>query len=55
MPKLLALGLGTVCVVGAVLLLVSGYAAASAALFVAGAVFDLVFVKALRDERRVKP
>jgi hypothetical protein len=50
--KVLALGLGTACVVGAVLLLVSGYGAASAALFVAGVAFDLLFVKALRDERK---
>jgi hypothetical protein len=52
MNKVLALGLGTACVVGAVLLLVSGYTAASVALFVAGGVFDLLFVKALRDERK---
>ena len=52
MNKTLALGLGTACVIAAVLLLVSGYGAASAALFVAGVVFDLLFVKALRDERK---
>lgn len=55
MPKLLALGLGTVCVVGAVLLLVGGYTAAGVVALVAGSAFDLLFVKALRDERRVKP
>ena len=49
---MLALGLGAACVVAAVLLLVSGYGVASAVLFVAGAAFDLLFVKALRDERR---
>ena len=52
MNKTLALGLGTACVIAAVLLLVSGYNAASAALFIAGVVFDLLFVKALRDERK---
>ena len=52
MNKTLALGLGTACVVAAVLLLMTGHNVASAALFVAGVVFDLLFVKALRDERR---
>ena len=54
MPAMLAIGLGTACVIAAVLLLVSGYAAASAALFVGGVVFDLLFVKALRDERKAR-
>jgi hypothetical protein len=52
MGKGLALGLGTACVVAAVVLLLAGYNAASAILFVAGVVFDLLFVKALRDERK---
>ena len=51
MNKMLALGLGTACVVAAVLLLMAGHNVASAALFIAGVVFDLLFVKALRDER----
>ena len=51
MNKSLALGLGTACVVVAVLLLVIGQTVASVALFVAGVVFDVLFVKALRDER----
>ena len=53
MNKLLVLGLGTACVVAAVLLLLTGHHVASAALFVAGVVFALLFVKALRDERSV--
>jgi Flp pilus assembly protein TadB len=55
MPKLLAIGLGTVCVVAAVLLYVSGYLVAAIVALIAGTAFDLLFVKALRDERRVKP
>ena len=53
--KLLALDLLTVCVVGAVLLFVGGYTAAGAVALVAGGAFDLMFVRALRDERSVKP
>ena len=52
MNKMLALGLGTVSVVAAVLLFVAGHTAASIGLFVVGAAFDLMFVKALRDERK---
>jgi hypothetical protein len=48
MPKMLAIGLGTACIVAAVLLFASGYVAAG---IVAGTAFDLLFVKALRDER----
>jgi hypothetical protein len=55
MPKLLAIALGTVCVVAAVLLFVSGYVAAGIVALLAGAAFDLLFVKALRDERHAKP
>jgi len=51
MPKTLAIGLGTLCVVAAVLLFASGYVAAAVVAVVAGVVFDLLFVKALRDER----
>ena len=51
MPKTLAIGLGTACVVAAVLLFASGYVAAGIVAAIAGAAFDLLFVKALRDER----
>ncbi|CAG1007505.1 hypothetical protein BURK1_03408 [Burkholderiales bacterium] len=48
---MLALGIGTACVVAAVLLLLTGYTAAGIGAAIAGAAFDLLFVKALRDER----
>ena len=51
MPKMLAIGLGTACVVAAVLLFVSGYVAAAIVAVIAGTAFDLLFVKALRNER----
>lgn len=51
MPKMLAIGLGTACIVAAVLLFVSGYVAAAIVAVIAGTAFDLLFVKALRDER----
>ena len=54
MPKSLAIGLGTVCVVTAVVLFASGYTAAGIVAAIAGAAFDLLFVKALRDERAAK-
>ena len=44
----------TLCVVAAVLLFASGYAAAAVVAVVAGVVFDLLFVKALRDERTAR-
>lgn len=50
MPKLLAIGLGTACIVAAVLLFASGYVAAGIVAVIAGTAFDLLFVKALRDE-----
>jgi hypothetical protein len=50
--KLLALGLGTVCVVAAVLLCMNGYTTAGIVALVVGGAFDLLFVKALGDERR---
>jgi hypothetical protein len=33
----------------------AGYHAASAVAFIVGVVFDLLFVKALRDERATRP
>jgi len=52
MPKATALALGLVCtVLGGVLIFVGQFVAGVAALVVGG-VFDLLFVKALRDERR---
>ena len=51
MPKMLAIGLGTACIAAAVLLFVSGYVAAAIVAVIAGTAFDLLFVKALRDER----
>jgi hypothetical protein len=50
-PRVLALGLGTVCVVAAVLLLVNGYTAAGVVALSAGAAFDLLLVKALVARR----
>ena len=52
MSKLLALGLGTVCVVAAVLFFMNGYTTAGIVAFVVGGAFDLLFVKALGDGRR---
>ncbi len=54
MPKTLAIGLGTVCIVAAVLLFASGHVAAGIVAAVAGTAFDLLFVKALRDERAAR-
>ena len=58
MNKTLALGLGTACVIAAVLLLVSGYPAASAALFVAGKVKSIAegwqFAAEVIDDGRAK-
>ena len=55
MPPMLAAGLGTVAVVAAVLLLMTGHLVAGAVVFVVGVVFDLLFVKALVDARKTTP
>lgn len=52
MNKWLALGLGTVAVVAAVLLMLAGHAALGVMALVGGAGFDLLFVKAIFDERK---
>ncbi len=54
MPPMLALGLGTACVVAAVLLLVTGYTAAGVVAAVAGIAFDLLFAKGLADARKAR-
>ena len=51
MPRMLAIGLGTACIVAAVRLFAAGYVAAGIVAVIAGTAFDLLFVKALRDER----
>ena len=51
---MLAVGLGTVCVVAAVLLFVSGYTAAGVVALVVGMGFDLLFAKALADARKTR-
>ena len=55
MNKALALGLATACVIAAALLWFLDHMVPSAVLFVVAVVFDLLFVKALRDERKAKP
>ena len=52
MPAMLALGLGTACVIAAVLLFVTGYTAAGVVAAIAGVGFDLVFAKTLVDARK---
>ena len=54
MNKALALGLATACVIAAALLWFLDHTVASVALFVVAVAFDLLFVKALRDERDAK-
>jgi Flp pilus assembly protein TadB len=54
-PKFLALGLGTVCVIAGVVLILSDRLAPGLVAIAVGTVFDLLFVKALRDERRNRP
>lgn len=54
MPAMLALGLGTACVIVAVLLLLTGYTAAGIVAAVAGVAFDLLFAKALVDARKAR-
>ena len=54
MRPTLAAGLGTVAVVAAVLLLMTGHMVASAVAFAIGVAFDLLFVKALLDARKAK-
>lgn len=52
MPKVLALGLGTVCVIAGVVLILADRLAMGLVAIGIGTVFDLLFVKALRDERK---
>ena len=52
MNKVLALGLGTVCVIAAALMWFLDYTPLAVMLIFAAVGFDLLFVKALRDERR---
>jgi hypothetical protein len=54
MPAMLALGIGTACIVAAVLLFVSGSTAGAVIAAIAGVVFDLLFVKALRGARAAR-
>jgi hypothetical protein len=54
MPAMLAIGLGTACVIAAVLLFVTGYTAAGVVAAIAGVAFDLLFAKALMDARKHK-
>ena len=52
MPKTLALGLGTACVIAGVVLILSDRLALGLVAIGIGTVFDLLFVKALRDENK---
>jgi membrane protein implicated in regulation of membrane protease activity len=52
MPKMLALGLGTFCVIAGVVLILADRMVAGFVAIAIGTVFDLLFVKALRDERK---
>ena len=54
MPKAAALGLSVVCFFAAAVLFVTGYLWIGIPLFVASVVFDVLFVLALRAERRVQ-
>jgi membrane protein implicated in regulation of membrane protease activity len=52
MPKMLALGLGTFCVIAGVVLILTDRMVAGFVAIAIGTVFDLLFVKALREERK---
>jgi hypothetical protein len=54
MPKMLALGLGTFCVIAGVVLILTDRMVAGFVAIGIGTVFDLLFVKALREERKEK-
>jgi Zn-dependent membrane protease YugP len=51
-PKAVALGLSIVCFLAAAVLAVAGYLWAGLPFFAASVVFDVLFVIALRAERR---
>lgn len=54
MPKAVALGVSVVCFFAAAVLFVTGYLWVGVPLFVASIVFDVLFVMALRAERKAQ-